>query len=558
MVNKKPQIRSKQDSTLFKRWLVPITVILLLTLFAGLSLIESSRESATSDEVTHIPAGISYVQTGNFRMNIEHPVLIKYLSGLSVQIFSHARLSQNWSSWKNADEWRFGRQLLYLTPKNNADKIVFWGRLPILIIAIGLGLVIFFWGSSMYGSTAGLAALAFYSLDPTMIAYSHLVTFDLSMAAFVVASAYCLWLAGKRYPVRGYILTGLFLGLALVSKISSLSFAVLMPLFLLPAARAAVGGPTRKIKFYLTKLGLIYGATFVTIWLTYLIILRGQVWHKAGLLPAAFVSSLYQGLVRYQLNTLTYLDGHLTSHGEWWYYPGSFLAKSTLVVLLVLLFGLIYVPRNLKRGHDLFSDSKIYILAPIIIFGILAMISRYDLGLRTLFIIFPFIFILIGYLVSQALKSRSPKTSWWLWAAAVYYGFTIVSAFPNYLAYSNELFGGRTHSYRYLADSNLDWGQGLKQLKIYAAKHNIKNLQIIYYGEAVPEYYGFRPISEGIRPVLLHPLNQTTPPPNGWLAVSTSNLNYSGLHDTGYLIDGTPPKDLVAGSILLYKLPSRP
>jgi len=37
--------------------------------------------------------------------------------------------------------------------------------------------------------------------------------------------------------------------------------------------------------------------------------------------------------------------------------------------------------------------------------------------------------------------------------------------FPVYLAYSNELWGGPSQTYRYLSDSNADWGQQLKATK---------------------------------------------------------------------------------------------
>jgi len=553
MTNKSIQKSIEQITRAVKRWLVPITVVLLLSIFTTLSLIESSRQSATADEVAHIPAGISYVQTRDLRINPEHPVLVKYLSGLSAQAFAHPTLKQDWSTWKHPDEWFFGRQLLYSTRQNNADNIVFWARIPILILAIGLGLIIFFWASAMFGQTAGLAALALYSLDPTMITFSHLVLFDLPMATFVAASSFCLWIGHKKHQVWWYILAGFFLGLALTAKASALSFVLLVPLLLGPATSKIKGSVTQQVRFFISRLSLVYCATFITIWLTYLVVLGNRVRHGAGLLPAAFAYALNQGQARFLATKPMYLDGHLSAQGTWWYFSGSILAKSTLAFLFILLVGLIYA---FKKKQNWFSDTKVYLLAPIIIILSYASLSKFDIGLRLIFIIYPFMFILAGYAASVILKN-SRKSKVWICAVLIYYIFTLVTTFPNYLAYSNEIFGGRTKGYRYLADSNLDIGQGLKELKNYDTKHHIKNMQIIYFGEAIPEYYGLKTVSEGVVNLSRAGLNKVIPPNGGWLAISTSIADYCGLHQLNYKIRGIYPVDLVAGSILIYKLPPR-
>ena len=43
-------------------------------------------------------------------------------------------------------------------------------------------------------------------------------------------------------------------------------------------------------------------------------------------------------------------------------------------------------------------------------------------------------------------------------------------AYPDYLSYFNELIGGSDQGYRYLRDSNLDWGQDLKGVAEWAKK----------------------------------------------------------------------------------------
>ena len=45
--------------------------------------------------------------------------------------------------------------------------------------------------------------------------------------------------------------------------------------------------------------------------------------------------------------------------------------------------------------------------------------------------------------------------------------------FPDYLAYFNEIIGGNDNGYKYLVDSNLDWGQNRTYAKSYAREHGI-------------------------------------------------------------------------------------
>ena len=59
-----------------------IPPLLLLGIFAVLAVSSMARMSVTGDEVTHLPAGYTYVTTGDFRLNMQHPPLMKVLAAL--------------------------------------------------------------------------------------------------------------------------------------------------------------------------------------------------------------------------------------------------------------------------------------------------------------------------------------------------------------------------------------------------------------------------------------------------------------------------------------------
>ena len=63
---------------------------------------------------------------------------------------------------------------------------------------------------------------------------------------------------------------------------------------------------------------------------------------------------------------------------------------------------------------------------------------------------------------------------------------------PHQLAYFNESIGGPEQGYRYLSDSNLDWGQDLKGLKAYIEREKLPIIYLSYFGTAPPAYYGIR------------------------------------------------------------------
>jgi hypothetical protein len=65
-----------------------------------------------------------------------------------------------------------------------------------------------------------------------------------------------------------------------------------------------------------------------------------------------------------------------------------------------------------------------------------------------------------------------------------------VAAFPHYLSYFNFAAGGPEKGYRWLIDSNLDWGQDLPGLKKYLDEHNMKKIKLGYFGRVDPRIYG--------------------------------------------------------------------
>ena len=76
-----------------------------------------------------------------------------------------------------------------------------------------------------------------------------------------------------------------------------------------------------------------------------------------------------------------------------------------------------------------------------------------------------------------------------LGALIAWQSVTVLRVHPSYLAYFNEIAGGPDGGWRYVTDSNLDWGQDLKRLSEFVEERGISEIHLDYFGTADPAYY---------------------------------------------------------------------
>src|SRR3989344_6926434 len=161
-----------------------LLAVILLVGMLFLMITSSKNDSATFDEVAHIGAGYTYLAQKDGRLNPEHPPLIKMISAVPL-LFLNLNFDVNQPFWTmpnvNDRQWAAGNSLLYESG-NNADKILFWSRLPLMILTLLFGWFIFWWTRKNYGFTPALLSLLFFALSPTFLAHSRYVTTDLGAA----------------------------------------------------------------------------------------------------------------------------------------------------------------------------------------------------------------------------------------------------------------------------------------------------------------------------------------------------------------------------------------
>ena len=194
-----------------------------------------------------------------------------------------------------------------------------------------------------------------------------------------------------------------------------------------------------------------------------------------------------------------------------------------------------------------------------------------DIGLRYLLPVYPFLFLVAGYALRPwqgwAALRASGTRAWPAWALGLcclwHVGGTLRNH-PDHLAYFNELAGGPDQGYRYLVDSNLDWGQDLKGLKAYLDERHIERIKLSYFGTVDPALYGLRYEWLPSFQLPAPPDAQAVLPTGGLIAISVTNL--VGVYMDGYgqgkdlyqWLRAYEPVARIGHSIWVYDLPENP
>jgi hypothetical protein len=203
----------------------------------------------------------------------------------------------------------------------------------------------------------------------------------------------------------------------------------------------------------------------------------------ARLLPEPYLNGLETIVQTTNSGKRMYLFGQTYENGEWFYFPAALLVKLTLPVLLLVVLSMSRLSYWSAHGREL-----LYLAIPPVIFLALSMRSMLDIGFRHILPVLPFILIFAG---AGAVEfcAGSFKRAGLIVAMLLWHAFSSAHAFPEYLSYANEAFGGPSKAYQYLSDSNVDWGQSLKEIRTYLIHDAASPCWFLQNGTADAGYY---------------------------------------------------------------------
>jgi 4-amino-4-deoxy-L-arabinose transferase-like glycosyltransferase len=538
-----------------KRHVPRFLTVALMVLSFGLALTSAVQKSPTMDEQNHIARGAAYLGTGDPRLSIEHPPLVNALSALPAHVLLDLHLPLD-TIWWEASEWYHFADLFLWETNPNAEQIVFLSRLPVIGMGLVLAALVFRWTSARFSLWGGLLAATFCALDPNVLAHERLSTTDIGGTLFAFLAAYVLWRTLRRPSLRRVLWAGLAIGLAFAAKLSALLFGPILALTVLLDGLPGGAGRARRL---LSRAGLMLCAGLVgllVVWAAYGF--RAQPL-EGGHLPVPALPYV-QG-VRAVLDFATggrpgYLLGQVSTEGWWYYFPVAFAVKTPPATLVGLLIA---TGAALRRP----SRDDLFILIPPLTFFLASTAARINLGYRHLLPMLPFMASHIGRLAplaSTSLSSASRVARYLPIALAVALALSTLSIYPHFLAYFNLIGGGPQNGWHILVDSNIDWGQDLKELRDWMEREGIDHVRLSWFGSARPEAYG---ISYDLLPGVPHgfflhddpAFNRRRPEP-GIYVISVTNLVGAVFPDPDLFawFRARPPDDRVGYSLFIYRV----
>jgi hypothetical protein len=601
--------------------LVKTTAFIIITTAVVLSIASSWDESLIVDEIPHIGAGYSYLTKGDMRLNPEHPPLAKDLAAIPLLFLNLKQGAFNTKFWQTDvnGQWEFGRNLIF-NSGNDADQIRHFARLPILLFFVLSAVLIFKWARRLYGNAGAIIALILFSFSSTVIAHSRFVTTDMAALFGVFFSTYFFLKYLRNQTWKNLIIASVFFGIAMCLKFSTL---LLIPFFLLTALiwgllKKQLKIPAATILIFLIGFAVIVWPLYFLNTLNYpaerqkrdtqeiLSRVYGESYEKfsptLNLVVWASDKPALKPLAQYALGSLrvlhqtasephnVYFLGDVLLYGSHFYFPVVYFLKEPLawwgLVVISLLF-LAWQFRNpvagwVNRGWDFARNhfEEFAMILWLIVYWATSINSSLNIGVRHLLPIYPFAILLVSGQIARIIqnakikmqndnakfKKFNPRFSFsiLIFTFCILLGWYVVEnlkTFPLYLTYFNQAAGGPSGGYRYVTDSNLDWGQDLIRFSDWVKKNNIPKIELDYFGWADQSYYlGSRFEWLWSKKYLNAEDFKAKNKSDGWLAVSVTYLQESEgpkeypNHPNYLWLKSYQPVTIIGHSIFIYRI----
>lgn len=543
-------------------------------IFSALS--SMAGDSPTFDEQFHLYSGYNYLFLRDFSIGLAQPPLARLLAAIPLAVTNDnnpprelwaAPLPRHsdYSTW-----WQYEAARDFYYGLSNPARSLFWSRFVMVLVGAALAAFVYKWSVEAFGFKAGVLALVFCILDPNLLAHARLVNTDVAATLGIFAAVYSMWRYSRTPSHKWLLASAAAAGAAIVSKYSALVVLPILSLFVLVNVllQMRVGGNVSVLRVAWRASGRLvafFAVVLVVVWICYFPDLSSQFQRPSSrefseamriapsshsrilsagelLFPSHFLQGLTLVVAQQKHPPPAFLMGEYSSSGWWQYFPTCFLIKTPIPLMAAL--GL-FVYLASRRKLSIHAVANLYLmLPPVIIFGS-SMASDLNIGIRHILPIYPFLFVLAGGIASSTFANRIAGklvvVALCLWSA-----FASIRTYPHYLAYFNELIGGPENGYRYLIDSNLDWGQDLDRLSNYLIENNVQDIRLKYFGTALPEKHGIK-----YRPLPCEPVA-------GTIAISVTCLQGRNGPSCYRWLKKHEPIERIGYSIFIYKIGDPP
>ncbi len=532
------------------------------------------RHSPTEDEIAHLPAGIAIWRMGATDLYRVNPPLVRTVAALPVLFTNH---KEDWSRYANyrglRSEWHVGRDFLLA----NQDRTTWlfalarWMCIPFSLLGLW---TCWQWGRELTSDQGGLIAATLWTFSPNILGHGALITPDIAAVSIGLFAAYRFEKWSEHPQLPNAFFAGIALGAAMLTK----SYWIFLPgiwtaMFLFRNARALITLATltrnqlaQFVFLLFVSLNILclgygnrglfiplkdyefYSETLTGKTLTPGYDLPGNRFADSPLgkfpvpVPKDFITGIDLQKLDFERGHWAYLLGVTKTPGGWWYYYVVGLFVKVPLGTWLLASGGLYVIIRYKRVQHALLKTAAYWLPVVILFVIASLNTGMNRHVRYVFPLLPCLYLLGAVCFFQFEKTQRRRRM-----AIIAVGLTIISSlsvYPHSLSFFNAAVGGPLYGDRYLADSNLDWGQDNLYLQEWLTDHpDARPVRGSGIGYCSLKDYGINIESAS---------GERTP---GWYVISRSAMhNPNGLFDQFKMLT---PVDRIGFTYNVYEVSSK-
>ncbi len=549
------------------RWAI---VTALLASHAALLLYSARVHAVTLDEGQHLAAGVHQWRTGQFYLYRVNPPLVRLLATIPV-VLAGAQVPEFHEDIPGVRLEIDFHTAFAKANASNYQQLVVLGRLMGVLWSLLGGVLVFLWAKELFGANAGLLSLALWCFDPTILAHAQLLTPDIPATVAGLAATYSFWKYLRKPSMRRVCVSGFLLGIALLTKSTMLALFAIWPVLWLgynfESVRAAVRrsgsrGFVRRgavqalcagaISLFVVNAGYGFHGSLPRLGdLTFVSRAFGGegathstqaavpikpfadswVGNLPLLVPADYVMGIDLQRIDFERPMKSYMAGHWSLHGWWYYYLYALALKLPLGFLVLGLCGLalVVVAAIRRRDPTGLRDRFVLLFPALFIFAFVSSQTGFSHHMRYVLPCFPFVIIATGATAAWAEQRRGYTAKVGL---TLLLGLGIASSlrvYPHSLSYFNEAAGGPESGAEHLDNSNIDWGQDLLYVKTWLEVHpEARPFGLAYFGVIDPRVLGIdfvmAPPVQGITVPASHASSPTRGPHPGYFAISVNYL----------------------------------
>jgi hypothetical protein len=467
-------------------------LIALISLGILRSAIATRLDSLDIDEAYHITSGVSYVRLGDYRLNPEHPPLVKLWVGMFLRpdVFQLPPLP---ALADKIGERHYTADAVYLI--NDPDIVQHRVRVAMFclngLLLLGFALALY----RVLGAEFAIAATAFLVIDPTVAAHWPTVLTDLPIALLFSTAFLLAFSAFQSWRIGDMLLAGIALGLALGTKHSAP--AVALAILTMGASMAALSRvPVRDRVLRFAYVLSVMALACTILWSFYrfrfnespkgIDTFNRPLSAKIDDLNTPVLKTAIGAMARYHLLPRSYLwgladvtragiEGRMYSIYFWnryyirrtpfYFFPGVVFFKLPLGQTVLIVFGLAALLSG-GIGRERRAGIVAMLCFAIFLFAGLASGNSSYAGIRHALPVIPPLSIVAagGVVYAWGSKRRWPR----IICATALIG-ALLSAIPvvRPWEYYNELAGGSTKGYFHFNDDGAENGQRVKELAAY-------------------------------------------------------------------------------------------